>query len=552
VVLGVVAGALAALTVPGAAEAAAPGDRGTRATQAGSYTEVVDVVDNDFVPQQVRVEPGTTVMWTNNGRSPHNIVASNKRQDFGAPFGVKTTKFGPGDDYEFTFTTPGTYAYYCTLHGTPTSGMNGTVVVGAGSSSGSGSATTTPTPTRTGTIRVPKDFPTIQAAVDAAKPGALVLVAPGVYHESVIVAPGHEHIVIRGESRSGTILDGQFNDEPGRENGILVLADGVAVENMTARNYTVNGFFWTGVDGYRGSYLTALRNGDYGIYAFDSVNGQFDHDYGAGSPDAGFYIGQCTQCNALIVDSEAEWNGLGYSGTNAGGNLVIARSSWHDNRAGIVPNSGTGEANPPQRATTIVGNLVYDNNNDRTAAIDIAETALGNGILVFGGEDNVVARNRVYGHDVSGIAVVPAVEKLLRPDNPKSQNFDAVGNSVTDNVVEGNQYDLVLISTIDDPADAGDNCFSGNTYTTSLPDQIESSVPCTGKASGIYEAPLTTFGALVLSEKPAGADYKTVPLPSPPSLPDMPKARTAKPRPATHEPSIRISVKKLKAPPAAE
>ena len=60
---------------------------------------------------------------------------------------------------------------------------------------------------------------------------------------------------------------------------------------MTARNYTRNGFFWTGVDGYRGSYLTAYRNGDYGVYAFDSTKGQLDHIYASGSPDAGVYIG---------------------------------------------------------------------------------------------------------------------------------------------------------------------------------------------------------------------------------------------------------------------
>ncbi len=51
-------------------------------------------------------------------------------------------------------------------------------------------------------------------------------------------------------------------------------ASGVAVENMTARNYTKNGFFWTGAKGYRGSYLTATRTGDYAIYAFDSVDGK--------------------------------------------------------------------------------------------------------------------------------------------------------------------------------------------------------------------------------------------------------------------------------------
>ena len=68
--------------------------------------------------------------------------------------------------------------------------------------------------------------------------------------------------------------------------------------------------------GYRGSYLTAYRNGDYGLYAFDSQWGQFDNSYASGSPDAGFYIGQCDPCHALITDVIAEHNQLGYSGTN--------------------------------------------------------------------------------------------------------------------------------------------------------------------------------------------------------------------------------------------
>ena len=96
----------------------------------------------------------------------------------------------------------------------------------------------------------------------------MIMIGEGTYNEAVDVET--DRLTIRGADRNTTILDGQFK----LENGIRVLsAKGVAVENLTARNYTTNGFFWTGVDGYRGSYLTAYRNGDYGIYAFDSVNG---------------------------------------------------------------------------------------------------------------------------------------------------------------------------------------------------------------------------------------------------------------------------------------
>ena len=91
------------------------------------------------------------------------------------------------------------------------------------------------------TIRVPEDHDTIQKAVDAAEPGDLVLIGPGVYHEAVDVAT--EDLTIRGMDRNEVILDGEFE----LENGFRMLeTDGVAIENMTARNYTSNGFFWSG------------------------------------------------------------------------------------------------------------------------------------------------------------------------------------------------------------------------------------------------------------------------------------------------------------------
>jgi Right handed beta helix region len=320
-----------------------------------------------------------------------------------------------------------------------------------------------------------------------------------------------------------------------RANGIKVLADGVAVENMTARDYTSNGFLWTGVTGYRGSYLTAIRNGDYGIYAFGSTHGQFDHDYGAGSPDAGFYIGQCFKCDALITDSISEWNGIGYSGTNAGGNLIVTRSVWRDNRVGIVPNSGSEEANPPQHGVTIVGNTVYDNNNAKTAAISIAQTAIRSGILVAGGNDDIVERNLVFGQQLVGIGVIPLPEKVINPSDPKSTNFDARGNTVEGNTVSGSgAADLALVVSLDNPKDPGGNCFSGNRFSTSLPAQLEQLVPCNGPSSPAYETDLARFVQLLTATKPGSADYKKVVLPKPPTLPDMPDARAAPAVPADH------------------
>jgi plastocyanin len=508
-----------------------------RAKATGQYPEVkVGVVDNDFVPSAIRINPGTTVRWTNQGRSPHDIVAADPKQDFGGAFGITPDKFKPGAAYEFQFKTPGVYRYYCSLHGSKTKGMIGEVIVGNGSATGGGTAAGS-SGQRGGTLRVPHDYPTIQAAVDAAKPGSLVLVSPGVYKEAVTVTTAN--IVIRGLSRTGTVLEGGF----AHDNGIKVLANGVAVENMTARDYTSNGFFWTGVQGYRGSYLSAIRNGDYGIYAFGSTDGQFDHDYGAGSPDAGFYIGQCYPCNALITDSLSEWNGIGYSGTNAGGNLYVVRSTWRDNRVGIVPNSGTEEKNPPQHDITVVGNTVYDNNNAKTAAISIAQLAIGNGILVAGGNNDDVERNLVYNHDISGIGVIPLPEKAINPKDPKAMNFDARRNRVVGNDVSDSRVgDLILVTTLDSAKDAGGNCFSDNHYTTSVPPNLEQLVPCGRPASPAFAADLTRFVQLFTATKPTSANYEKVVLPTPPTLPDMPDAQSAPARPANVGTPVAVNV----------
>jgi hypothetical protein len=406
------------------------------------------------------------------------------------------------------------------------------------------------------TLRVPDDHGTIRAAVSAASPGDLVLIAPGVYREAVDVET--ENLTIRGLDRNEVVLDGGFE----LENGIRVLADGVAVENLTARNYRVNGFFWTGVTGYRGSYLTAFRNGDYGVYAFDSVQGQFDHIYAAGSPDAGVYIGQCYPCDAVVTDVVSEHNGLGYSGTNAGGNLLLVSSIWRNNRAGIVPNSGSYELCYPQRGATIVGNTVYANNQADTPAIDAALLAMGNGILLTGGNRNVIERNLVYDHERTGIGLVPYPEEEasdLPPDEPtwetpcaETRNtppsvddpsalglvlWDSAQNRVVGNVVSGSGLaDLAVGAVATNPATLG-NCFSGNTFGSTAPAALEALAPCDADPT----ADDWTIGALdllalIAAERPPSVDYETAPLPDPGPQEHMPDAATAPPRPATDVP----------------
>src|SRR6266511_3562167 len=192
--------------------------------------------------------------------------------------------------------------------------------------------------------------------------------------------------------------------------GGAVTADGVAVENLTVRNAVANGLFWTGVTGYRASYVTASANGDYGIYAFGSRDGVFEQSYASWSPDAGFYIGQCNPCDAVIDGVVSEGNALGYSGTNAS-DLDIVRSVFRHNWAGIVPNTGDYELLPPFRDVRIVGNLVQDNGNRAAPGAHVEWSGFGNGIVLAGGNDSLVQRNRVLDHPNHGILVTPNLDE---------------------------------------------------------------------------------------------------------------------------------------------
>src|SRR5216683_5337704 len=318
---------------------------------------------------------------------------------------------------------------------------------------------TTPGTSPAALLRVPEEFATIQAAVNAARPYDMISIASGVYHEAVIVRTAH--LTIRGRDRNSTILDGNFK----LSNGFEVIANDVVLENMTVRHYLGNGFYWEDVQGFRGSYLTAYANGDYGVYAFGSNTGQFDHDLAAGQPDSGFYIGDCHPCHAIITHVISEDNALGYSGTNAGGDLVIRDSIWRDNMSGIAPNTLDSEPNPPEDGTTIINNLVENNNNFNAPAKVLEYPSIGNGIVIGGGNNNIIMNNRINGHIYYGILIVPNID----------QNFwEPSGNVVVNNVITNSGVADLALSALS----AGNNCFSGNRVARTSPPFLQFTHAC--------------------------------------------------------------------------
>jgi plastocyanin len=70
-----------------------------------------------FTPQRVIVKAGTTVTWINDDDIPHTVASSGKL--------FKSKTLDTKDKFSFTFTTPGDYEYFCSLH----PHMTGAIVV---------------------------------------------------------------------------------------------------------------------------------------------------------------------------------------------------------------------------------------------------------------------------------------------------------------------------------------------------------------------------------------------------------------------------------------
>jgi plastocyanin len=85
------------------------------AAQPGTVT----IKDFAFNSTPLTVKAGTKVTWDNTDEEPHTVVSADGGKTF------KSEALDTDDKFSFTFNTPGTYKYFCTVHPR----MVGTVIV---------------------------------------------------------------------------------------------------------------------------------------------------------------------------------------------------------------------------------------------------------------------------------------------------------------------------------------------------------------------------------------------------------------------------------------
>ncbi|NJQ01096.1 plasmid stabilization protein [Streptomyces sp. PLAI1-29] len=369
---------------------------------------------------------------------------------------------------------------------------------------------------------MPADAPTISDAVSLAHPGDLVLVAPGVYHESVRIDT--ERITLRGLSRDKVVIDGRLR----QPNGVVVSAPGVAVENLTVENNTHNGVLVTGsakaaagLPGGSGGYdtgdepvtfltsflvshVTATRNGLYGIYVFSARNGVVEHSYASGGADSGIYVGQCKPCGVVVRDNVAELNAVGYEGTNASEDMYVVGNRLVGNRVGLTTNSDHQEKLVPQKGSVIAGNLIAG--NQRTATPEQADGGWGIGAGIDGGSGNLFLRNRIAGNRNAGLVITATAD------------MPPVGNRIVDNTFTGNGIDVGW--TFPTATGGRGNCLRGNDLRTTVPARLATTAACP-----VADGATSPSGRWAAPAPPGGIPFTEVAAPAP--QPQFPRAATA-------------------------
>jgi hypothetical protein len=226
------------------------------------------------------------------------------------------------------------------------------------------------------TLRVPQDYPTIQAAIDAATPGATVSVASGTYFVSLTIA---KSITLNSQSGAAvTMLDG------GRV-GRVIFAHGTGVESVSIVGFTImNGL------GLESMSVPAAGSGG-GVY-LEALAGATLHDNVIRDNVACVGVGVAAlDVTVAIVHNEIERNvqdsscsggdggGIRIRGGSAGPSLISSNAI----SSNVVGGSGGGLEIAD--ATAVVrDNDIRDNeaNSGGGIAFDLAEGLVSDNLLI--------------------------------------------------------------------------------------------------------------------------------------------------------------------------
>jgi len=269
------------------------------------------------------------------------------------------------------------------------------------------------------TLSVPQDYPTIQAAIDAAKRGDIIQVSAGIYYENVVI---NEEIELMGANKVTTIIDGR-----GSGNVVYVETSGITITGFTIRNGN-NGIRVAGLIGSINVTGNIIRNNRYGVsFIGDDITRTTDNIVVGNTFQNNSNVSVSIRCGASNIISLNDISGSAYGmklsitdTTTISDNLLTSTSY------SIYLSYGTGN--------NVLNNVGIDNSfgiyavySDNILIQDNRVSGSTYGIELYGSSSSTILHNNVS-------------------DNPSYSIYLAYSNttSVTNNTISRNDWGLTL------------------------------------------------------------------------------------------------------------
>jgi parallel beta-helix repeat protein len=364
----------------------------------------------------------------------------------------------------------------------------------------------------------PRD--SIQHAIDQARPGGVVVVLPGTYHETASATNGLEigkgiHLIGLSTPKKRVVLE----NAGGQRNGIVAVPSehyecmschsslappfdllpsaagttlsqtptiyGLTVSGITIKDFTNNGLFARGVDGFAFVDVHSVGNKNYGIFPVSSRNGLITRSSAVGADDSGIWVE--TSENVSVTHNRVEGNVNGFEVSNSD-DVLLAHNLARGNTIGmaILFLPDIFDVRQDTRRITIRDNRIEANNKPNTATPGsiLSGVSPGFGILHVGADDSRIEGNVIEDNDFSGVAIVDyclanqggpfdcSVDPEVTPEfvaDSEASNNQVVDNLLTNNGTNPNPADPFSFTASDlGLLTAGDhgNCYAGNIFAT--------------------------------------------------------------------------------------
>ncbi|MBP2707926.1 right-handed parallel beta-helix repeat-containing protein [Microbispora sp. RL4-1S] len=292
----------------------------------------------------------------------------------------------------------------------------------------------------------------IQAAVDAAGPGARILLAEGTYAESVWIR--HGGVTLAGAGPERTVLvpgGGAAADVPRLHDaeadvvsGVTVhgpAVAGVRIEGLTVRGFSGAGVYAHSAAGVEVVDVTAVDNAVWGVYLRESTRCRVVGCRASGSQYGGIALSFCPSSDSVVEHNASSANAFGIFVDNSSG-VRVARNACHGNAIGVMLLNQVYEGEPEGgvRDCLVAGNDLYGNGlaaGAEPGGLGAAGPPIsGVGLALIGTHGVTLVDNDIHDNHPSGASVMGA--GFVMGSSKDWGGDDALGNHVLWNRIAGN------------------------------------------------------------------------------------------------------------------